>query len=138
MGMTCSYTMEASYGGTNLGSRAFTHFTTDDYEGMGRWEFMNLYYNSCVVRNINYGLLSIILIPNLYLIGTSVKHFRIIKIRVRWMNNWEQKSYLDWSKKDPIPTIQPMLPCQIIAGTISLNEYHVTICIARNTTTWTP
>ena len=36
MGMTCSYTMEASYGGTNLGSRAFTHFTTDDYEGMGR------------------------------------------------------------------------------------------------------
>ena len=36
MGMINSYTMEASYGGTNMGSRAFTHFTTDDYEGMGR------------------------------------------------------------------------------------------------------
>ena len=37
MGMLNSYTMEASYGGTNMGSRAFTHFTTDDYEGMGRY-----------------------------------------------------------------------------------------------------
>ena len=35
--MLNSYTMEASYGGTNMGSRAFTHFTTDDYEGMGRY-----------------------------------------------------------------------------------------------------
>ena len=34
MGMINSYTMEASYGGTNMGSRAFTHFTTDDYEGV--------------------------------------------------------------------------------------------------------
>ena len=39
MGMLNSYTMEASYGGTNMGSRAFTHFTTDDYEGMGRYIF---------------------------------------------------------------------------------------------------
>ena len=37
MGITCSYTMEASYGGTNMGSRAFTHFNTDDYEGIGRY-----------------------------------------------------------------------------------------------------
>ena len=36
MGITCSYTLEASYGGTNMGSRAFTHFNTDDYEGVGR------------------------------------------------------------------------------------------------------
>ena len=36
MGITCSYTLEASYGGTNMGSRAFTHFNTDDYEGIGR------------------------------------------------------------------------------------------------------
>ena len=36
-GYAYSYTMEASYGGTNMGSRAFTHFTTDDYEGMGRY-----------------------------------------------------------------------------------------------------
>ena len=37
MGITCSYTLEASYGGTNMGSRAFTHFNTDDYEGIGRY-----------------------------------------------------------------------------------------------------
>ena len=36
MGITYSYTCEASYGGTNMGSRAFTHFNTDDYEGIGR------------------------------------------------------------------------------------------------------
>ena len=36
MGVTCSYTMEASYGGTNMGQRAYTHFNTDDYEGVGR------------------------------------------------------------------------------------------------------
>jgi hypothetical protein len=36
MGITCSYTLEASYGGTNLGSRAFTHFNADDYESIGR------------------------------------------------------------------------------------------------------
>ena len=38
MGITCSYTLEASYGGTNMGSRAFTHFNTDDYEGIGRYK----------------------------------------------------------------------------------------------------
>ena len=38
MGITCSYTLEASYGGTNMGSRAFTHFNTDDYESIGRFE----------------------------------------------------------------------------------------------------
>ena len=37
MGIMCSYTMEASYGGTNMGSRAFTHFNTEDYEGVGRY-----------------------------------------------------------------------------------------------------
>ena len=37
MGVVCSYTLEASYGGTNLGSRAFTHFSTQDYEGVGRY-----------------------------------------------------------------------------------------------------
>lgn len=36
MGILCSYTLEASYGGTNMGSRAYTHFNTKDYEGMGR------------------------------------------------------------------------------------------------------
>jgi hypothetical protein len=39
MGITCSYTLEASYGGTNMGSRAFTHFNTDDYESIGRFGF---------------------------------------------------------------------------------------------------
>ncbi len=37
MGITYSYTLEASYGGTNMGSRAFTHFNTEDYEGIGRY-----------------------------------------------------------------------------------------------------
>jgi hypothetical protein len=36
MGVTNSYTMEASFGGSNLGGRAGTHFTVQDYEQMGR------------------------------------------------------------------------------------------------------
>ena len=50
MGITCSYTLEASYGGTNMGSRAFTHFNTDDYEGIGRYKsvfLLCIYYYDC-------------------------------------------------------------------------------------------
>ncbi|RZF43046.1 hypothetical protein LSTR_LSTR001224 [Laodelphax striatellus] len=36
MGVANSYTMEASFGGSTLGSRYQTHFTTQDYEAMGR------------------------------------------------------------------------------------------------------
>lgn len=36
MGVANSYTMEASFGGSTLGTRNQTHFTTQDYEGMGR------------------------------------------------------------------------------------------------------
>jgi hypothetical protein len=36
MGVANSYTMEASFGGSILGGRAGTHFTTQDYEQMGR------------------------------------------------------------------------------------------------------
>lgn len=36
MGIANSYTMEASFGGSLLGARAETHFTTQDYEQMGR------------------------------------------------------------------------------------------------------
>ncbi|XP_040578067.1 cytosolic carboxypeptidase 2 isoform X2 [Lepeophtheirus salmonis] len=36
MGIANSYTLEASYGGSNLGSRAYTHFNPSDYESMGR------------------------------------------------------------------------------------------------------
>ncbi|XP_021913025.1 cytosolic carboxypeptidase 2-like isoform X3 [Zootermopsis nevadensis] len=36
MGVANSYTMEASFGGSVLGGRAGTHFTTQDYEQMGR------------------------------------------------------------------------------------------------------
>ncbi|PSN47951.1 hypothetical protein C0J52_10322 [Blattella germanica] len=36
MGVANSYTMEASFGGSSLGGRAGTHFTTQDYEQMGR------------------------------------------------------------------------------------------------------
>lgn len=52
MGITCSYTLEASYGGTNMGSRAFTHFNTDDYEGIGRYfcETLQDFYDPCPVN----------------------------------------------------------------------------------------
>lgn len=36
MGIANSYTMEASFAGSTLGNRADTHFTTHDYEQMGR------------------------------------------------------------------------------------------------------
>ena len=36
LGVTNSYTMEASFGGTTLGNRNGTHFSTMDYEHMGR------------------------------------------------------------------------------------------------------
>ncbi|KAG8334985.1 Cytosolic carboxypeptidase 2 [Homalodisca vitripennis] len=36
MGVANSYTMEASFGGSTLGGRNETHFTTQDYEAMGR------------------------------------------------------------------------------------------------------
>lgn len=36
MGIANSYTMEASFAGSTLGNRADTHFTTLDYEHMGR------------------------------------------------------------------------------------------------------
>lgn len=36
MGISNSYTMEASFGGSLLGNKAETHFTTQDYEHMGR------------------------------------------------------------------------------------------------------
>lgn len=36
MGVENSYTMEASFGGSTMGNRVDTHFTTQDYEAMGR------------------------------------------------------------------------------------------------------
>ncbi|XP_070132656.1 cytosolic carboxypeptidase Nna1 isoform X2 [Drosophila bipectinata] len=36
LGITNSYTIEASFGGSSLGSRKGTHFNTQDYEHMGR------------------------------------------------------------------------------------------------------
>ncbi|XP_052132932.1 cytosolic carboxypeptidase Nna1-like, partial [Frankliniella occidentalis] len=36
MGVANSYTMEASFGGSTLGSRAATHFSAQDFENMGR------------------------------------------------------------------------------------------------------
>ncbi|XP_055709584.1 cytosolic carboxypeptidase Nna1 isoform X5 [Phlebotomus papatasi] len=36
LGVTNSYTIEASFGGTTLGSRSGTHFNTMDYEQLGR------------------------------------------------------------------------------------------------------
>uniref|UniRef100_A0A0A9VVW5 Cytosolic carboxypeptidase NnaD n=1 Tax=Lygus hesperus TaxID=30085 RepID=A0A0A9VVW5_LYGHE len=36
MGVDNSYTLEASFAGSTLGSRHHTHFTTQDYENMGR------------------------------------------------------------------------------------------------------
>ena len=37
MGITHSYTLEASYGGSSLGHKAYSHFTPRDYENMGRY-----------------------------------------------------------------------------------------------------
>ena len=37
MGITNSFTLEASYGGSNMGSRAYTHFTTGDYQALGKY-----------------------------------------------------------------------------------------------------
>ncbi|XP_068627999.1 cytosolic carboxypeptidase 2 [Battus philenor] len=36
LGISNSYTMEASFGGTELGSRMSTHFSVQDYESLGR------------------------------------------------------------------------------------------------------
>ena len=36
MGVANSYTMEASFGGSTLGSRTSTHFSAQDFENMGR------------------------------------------------------------------------------------------------------
>ncbi|XP_013134662.1 PREDICTED: cytosolic carboxypeptidase 2-like [Papilio polytes] len=36
LGVSNSYTMEASFGGTELGSRVSTHFSVQDYESLGR------------------------------------------------------------------------------------------------------
>ena len=37
MGIMNSFTLEASYGGSNMGSRAYTHFTTGDYQALGKY-----------------------------------------------------------------------------------------------------
>ena len=37
MGITNSFTLEASYGGSNRGQKAYTHFNIRDYEQMGRY-----------------------------------------------------------------------------------------------------
>lgn len=36
MGIANSFTMEASFGGSTLSTRVNTHFTTSDYEQMGK------------------------------------------------------------------------------------------------------
>lgn len=36
LGVSNSYTMEASFGGSELGSRMSTHFSVQDYESLGR------------------------------------------------------------------------------------------------------
>ena len=52
MGIVYSYTMEATYGGSNKGSRAYTHFSTDDYEGIGRYfcETLLDFFDPCPVK----------------------------------------------------------------------------------------
>ena len=37
MGITNSFTLEASYGGSNKGHKAYTHFNIRDYEQLGRY-----------------------------------------------------------------------------------------------------
>ena len=37
MGILNSYTLEASYGGSNCGNKAYSHFTPRDYENVGRY-----------------------------------------------------------------------------------------------------
>ena len=37
MGIINSYTLEASYGGSNCGNKAYSHFTPRDYESVGRY-----------------------------------------------------------------------------------------------------
>jgi len=37
MGIMNSYTLEASYGGSNQGNKAYSHFTPRDYENVGRY-----------------------------------------------------------------------------------------------------
>ena len=37
MGIMNSYTLEASYGGSNCGNKAYSHFTPRDYENVGRY-----------------------------------------------------------------------------------------------------
>jgi hypothetical protein len=37
MGIMNSYTLEASYGGSSLGNKAYSHFTPRDYQNMGRY-----------------------------------------------------------------------------------------------------
>ena len=37
MGITNSFTLEASYGGSNKGQKAYTHFNIRDYEQLGRY-----------------------------------------------------------------------------------------------------
>lgn len=36
MGICNSYTMEASFAGVDMGPREFTHFSTNDYEQIGK------------------------------------------------------------------------------------------------------
>ena len=43
MGILNSFTLEASDGGSNLGTRAFTHFTTGDYQSLGRYSCETLH-----------------------------------------------------------------------------------------------
>jgi hypothetical protein len=37
MGIVHSYTLEASYGGSNVGNKAYSHFTPRDYQNVGRY-----------------------------------------------------------------------------------------------------
>lgn len=37
LGIINSYTLEASYGGSNVGNKAYSHFTPRDYENVGRY-----------------------------------------------------------------------------------------------------
>lgn len=57
MGVENSYTMEASFCGSSLGSRANTHFTTKDFEDIGQTfcETLLDYYNEDP-RNVYYNI----------------------------------------------------------------------------------
>lgn len=122
MGVANSYTMEASFGGSTLGGRTDTHFTTQDFEAMGR-AFCETLLDfsdedpSKVFGYFNYLTLLKINIPNFVYFPTFL-----------WFITSKQWNSLMWPIKPPI---QILLWWTYLEGLVNISTWQKHICFCR-------